>query len=37
MSEGLLMFVRRNDPEDVRLETVGRPVCPDDEVLLARR
>jgi len=34
MSEGLLMFVRRNDPEDVRLETVGRPVCPDDEVLL---
>jgi len=34
MSEGLLMFVRRNDPEDVRLETVGRPVCKDDEVLL---
>lgn len=34
MSEGLLMFVRRNDPEDVQLETVGRPVCPDDEVLL---
>jgi 2,3-dihydroxybenzoate-AMP ligase len=34
MSEGLLMFVRRNDPEDVRLETVGRPVCADDEVRL---
>ena len=34
MSEGLLMFVRRNDPEDVRLETVGRPVCADDEVKL---
>jgi 2,3-dihydroxybenzoate-AMP ligase len=34
MSEGLLMFVRRNDPEDVRLETVGRPVCKDDEVKL---
>jgi 2,3-dihydroxybenzoate-AMP ligase len=34
MSEGLLMFVRRNDPEDVRLETVGRPVCKDDEVRL---
>jgi 2,3-dihydroxybenzoate-AMP ligase len=34
MSEGLLMFVRRDDPEDVRLETVGRPVCPDDEVRL---
>jgi 2,3-dihydroxybenzoate-AMP ligase len=32
MSEGLLMFVRINDPEDVRLETVGRPVSPDDEV-----
>ena len=34
MSEGLLMFVRRGDPEDVQLETVGRPVCPDDEVRL---
>src|SRR5258708_12288613 len=34
MSEGLLVFVRRNDPEDVRLETVGRPVCEDDEVRL---
>jgi 2,3-dihydroxybenzoate-AMP ligase len=34
MSEGLLTFVRRDDPEDVRLETVGRPVCPDDEVLI---
>lgn len=32
MSEGLLMFVRPDDPEDVCLETVGRPVCPDDEV-----
>ena len=32
MSEGLLMFVRIDDPEDVRLETVGRAVCPDDEV-----
>jgi 2,3-dihydroxybenzoate-AMP ligase len=32
MSEGLLMFVRVDDPEDVCLETVGRPVCPDDEV-----
>ena len=28
------MFVRRDDPDDVRLETVGRPVCPDDEVRL---
>jgi 2,3-dihydroxybenzoate-AMP ligase len=32
MSEGLLMFVRPNDPEDVCLETVGRPLSPDDEV-----
>jgi 2,3-dihydroxybenzoate-AMP ligase len=32
MSEGLLMFARIDDPEDVRLETVGRPVSPDDEV-----
>jgi 2,3-dihydroxybenzoate-AMP ligase len=32
MSEGLLMFVRIDDPEDVRLETVGRPVSPNDEV-----
>ena len=34
MSEGLLMFVRPEDPEDERLETVGRPICPDDEVRL---
>ncbi|WP_238455991.1 (2,3-dihydroxybenzoyl)adenylate synthase [Azohydromonas lata] len=34
MSEGLLMFVRHGDPEDVLLETCGRPVCPDDEVKL---
>jgi len=32
MGEGLLFFVRQDDPEDVRLETVGSPVCPDDEV-----
>lgn len=32
MGEGLLTFVRRSDPEEVRLETVGTPVCPDDEV-----
>jgi 2,3-dihydroxybenzoate-AMP ligase len=32
MSEGLLMFVRLDDPLDVTQETVGRPVCPDDEV-----
>lgn len=34
MGEGLLMFVRLDDPEDVRLETCGRPICPDDEVRL---
>ncbi|HYB87439.1 MAG TPA: AMP-binding protein [Streptosporangiaceae bacterium] len=34
MAEGLLMFVRLNDPPEVRLETVGRPICPDDEVRL---
>ena len=34
MAEGLLMFVRLDDPADVRLETVGRPVCADDEVLI---
>jgi non-ribosomal peptide synthetase component E (peptide arylation enzyme) len=32
MAEGVLMFVRLNDPEGVRNETVGRPICPDDEV-----
>lgn len=35
MAEGLLMFVRLDDPAEVRLETVGRPICPDDEVRLA--
>ena len=34
MSEGTLMFVRIDDPEDVQLETVGRPICDDDEVRL---
>ncbi len=34
MSEGMLFFVRAEDPEDVRLETVGRPISPDDEVRL---
>ena len=32
MSEGLLMFVRLDDPADVCQETVGRPISPDDEV-----
>lgn len=34
MAEGLLMFVRLDDPREVRLETVGRPICEDDEVRL---
>lgn len=34
MAEGLLMFVRLDDPPQVRLETVGRPICPGDEVRL---
>jgi len=34
MAEGLLMFVRLDDPYDVRMETIGRPICPHDEVLL---
>jgi 2,3-dihydroxybenzoate-AMP ligase len=34
MAEGTLMFVRLDDPPDVRLETVGRPICPDDEIML---
>jgi len=34
MAEGLIMFVRSTDPPDVRRETCGRPVSPDDEVYL---
>jgi 2,3-dihydroxybenzoate-AMP ligase len=34
MSEGMLFFVRFDDPEDVTLETCGRPISPDDEVRL---
>ena len=34
MSEGMLFFVRLDDPQEVKLETCGRPICPDDEVKL---
>jgi 2,3-dihydroxybenzoate-AMP ligase len=34
MSEGTLFFVRLDDPEEVKLETCGRPICEDDEVKL---
>jgi 2,3-dihydroxybenzoate-AMP ligase len=34
MSEGTLFFVRPDDPREVKLETCGRPISPDDEVKL---
>ena len=34
MAEGLIMFVRSGDPDEVRRVTCGRPASPDDEVLL---
>src|SRR5262249_12313464 len=34
MPEGMLFFVRRDDPQEVKLETCGRPICRDDEVRL---
>jgi 2,3-dihydroxybenzoate-AMP ligase len=34
MGEGMLFFVRLDDPPEVALETCGRPICPDDEVRL---
>jgi 2,3-dihydroxybenzoate-AMP ligase len=34
MSEGMLFFVRLDDPLEVKLQTCGRPICADDEVLL---
>ncbi len=32
MAEGLLNYTRLDDPEDVIVETQGRPMCPDDEM-----
>ena len=34
MSEGTLFFVRKTDPPEAQMETVGRPVSEDDEVRL---
>jgi len=34
MAEGLLNYTRFDDPDDVVVETQGRPMCPDDEILL---
>ncbi|MGH3354719.1 MAG: (2,3-dihydroxybenzoyl)adenylate synthase, partial [Nocardioidaceae bacterium] len=32
MAEGLLNYTRLDDPEDVIVETQGRPISPDDEI-----
>jgi salicylate---CoA ligase len=34
MAEGLLNYTRLDDPEDVICTTQGRPMCPDDEVMV---
>lgn len=34
MAEGLLNYTRLDDPDEVVFTTQGRPMCPDDEVLL---
>ncbi len=34
MGEGLLCLTRPDDPPEVVLHTQGRPICPDDEVLV---
>jgi 2,3-dihydroxybenzoate-AMP ligase len=34
MAEGLLNYTRLDDPLDVRVETQGRPLCEDDELLV---
>ncbi|MBG0853554.1 AMP-binding protein [Streptomyces spinoverrucosus] len=34
MAEGLLNYTRLDDPDHLVLTTQGRPICPDDEILL---
>jgi 2,3-dihydroxybenzoate-AMP ligase len=34
MAEGLLNYTRLDDPEEIIVGTQGRPMCPDDEVLV---
>jgi 2,3-dihydroxybenzoate-AMP ligase len=34
MAEGMLFFVRFDDPDEVQLESCGRPICADDEAKL---
>ncbi|MCX4461670.1 (2,3-dihydroxybenzoyl)adenylate synthase (plasmid) [Streptomyces sp. NBC_01340] len=34
MAEGLLNYTRRDDPDAIKIETQGRPMCTDDEILV---
>lgn len=34
MAEGLLNYTRLDDPDDIKVETQGHPMCPDDEILV---
>ena len=34
MAEGLLNYTRLDDPEEIIVTTQGRPMCPDDEVMV---
>src|SRR5690606_22565729 len=34
MAEGLVNYTRLNDPEDIIVNTQGRPISPDDEILI---
>lgn len=34
MAEGLLNYTRLDDPDDIKVQTQGRPMCADDEILI---
>jgi 2,3-dihydroxybenzoate-AMP ligase len=34
MAEGLLNYTRLDDDDEIKIETQGRPLCPDDEILI---
>mgnify|MGYP002038971236 FL=1 len=34
MAEGLVNYTRLDDPESLIVETQGRPISPDDEILI---
>jgi salicylate---CoA ligase len=34
MAEGLLNYTTPDDPDDIKAGTQGRPMCPDDEILI---